>query len=43
MGLNAYQGRAIYDKLLTYREFPETLFTGSPTQRLRLRDALGNP
>ncbi|MGE5293928.1 MAG: spermidine synthase, partial [Solirubrobacterales bacterium] len=43
MGLNAYQGGAIYDKILTYRKFPETLFSGSPTEKLKLRDAIGNP
>jgi spermidine synthase len=43
MGLNAYQGEAIYDKLLTCRKFPETLFTGSPVRRLRLRGAIAKP
>ena len=43
MGLNAYEGETIYDKILAYRKFPETLFTGSPAQKLKLRDAIGIP
>jgi spermidine synthase len=43
MGLNARQGREIYDEILAYRTFPEALFTGSPTEKLKLRDAIGNP
>ncbi len=42
MGLNAFQGREIYDQLITYRRFPETLFIGSPVKKLKLRDAIGN-
>lgn len=42
MGLNAFEGTAIYDELLAYRRFPETLFVGSPTEKLKLRDAIGN-
>jgi spermidine synthase len=29
MGLNLYQGRAIYDEILRYRKFPEELFVAS--------------
>jgi len=43
MGLNAYEGEAIYDEILTYRKFPESLFLGPPIQKVRLRDAIGNP
>ncbi len=43
MGLNAYEGEDIYDRILTYRKFPESLFTGSPAEKLKLRDAIGNP
>jgi spermidine synthase len=42
MGLNAFEGGAIYDQILAYRRFPETLFVGSPTEKLKLRDAIGN-
>ncbi len=42
MGLNAYEGGEIYDKILTYRKFREALFTGSPAEKLKLRDAIGN-
>lgn len=43
LGLNAYEGEAIYDKMLTYRQFPENLFLGPPIQKIKLRDAIGNP
>lgn len=42
LGLNAYRGAEIYDKILACRKFPETLFTGSPAEKLKLRDAIGN-
>jgi spermidine synthase len=41
MGLNAYQGGAIYDDLLSQRRFPEQLFIASPPRKLQLRAALG--
>jgi len=37
MGLNAYQGAAIYNDILSYRKFPEDLFVGSPERKLQLR------
>ncbi len=43
MGLNAYRGAEIYDQILACRKFPESLFTGFPAEKLRLRDAIGNP
>jgi spermidine synthase len=43
MGLNAYEGEAIYDKILAYRQFPEDIFLGPPILILQLRDAIGNP
>jgi spermidine synthase len=43
LGLNDCRGDAIYDRILAHRRFPETLFTGSPAEKLKLRDAIGNP
>lgn len=43
LGLNAHRGAEIYDQILAHRKFPETLFTGSPAEKLKLRDAIGNP
>jgi len=43
LSLNAYKGDDIYKEILARRKFPESLFTGSPTEKLKLRDAIGNP
>ena len=43
MGLNAFQGREIYDEIVARRRFPEDLFTGSPVEKLKLRDVIGHP
>jgi len=43
MGLNAYQGAAIYNEILSYRRFPDELFLASPERTLQLRAALGKP
>jgi spermidine synthase len=43
MDLNANQGAPIYNEILSYRKFPEELFTGSPERRLQLRAALVKP
>ncbi len=40
LGLNAYQGAAIYKDLVSYRRFPEDLFIGTPARKLLLRAAL---
>jgi spermidine synthase len=40
MGLNAYQGSAIYDQILSYRKFPEDLFHAAPQRKLQLRAVL---
>jgi spermidine synthase len=40
MGLNAYQGAAIYNDLVSYRKFPEDLFLASPKRELQLRAAI---
>jgi spermidine synthase len=43
MGLNAYQGAAIYDDIVSYRKFPEDLFLASPERKLQLRAAIETP
>lgn len=43
MGLNAYQGAAIYNAVVSYRKFPEDLFLASPERMLQLRAALDKP
>ena len=43
MGLNAYQGAAIYDEIVSYRQFPEDLFIASPERKLQLRAAIDKP
>ncbi len=40
LGLNAYQGAAIYNDLVSYRQYPENLFVGTPARKLLLRAAL---
>ncbi len=40
LGLNAYQGAAIYNDMVSYRRFPENLFVGTPARKLLLRAAL---
>jgi spermidine synthase len=41
LGLNTYQEVRIYDAIVDYRGFPESLFVGSPHNRLILREAIG--
>ncbi|MBN1359968.1 MAG: fused MFS/spermidine synthase [Sedimentisphaerales bacterium] len=41
MGLNSYQEVHIYDEIMDYRAFPETLFVGSARSKLLLKEALG--
>jgi len=43
LGLNAYQGAAIYNEIRSYRQFPKDLFLASPARKLQLRAALGKP
>ena len=43
MGLNAYQGAAIYNDIVSYRKFPEDLFIASPERKLQLRAAIDKP
>jgi spermidine synthase len=43
LGLNANQGEAIYNDILSYRTFPDDLFVGTPARRLLLRAALAQP
>jgi spermidine synthase len=43
MGLNAYQGAAIYNDIVSYRKFPEDLFLASPERKLQLRAAIDKP
>ena len=40
MGLNTYQNASIYDEMLKYRRFPESLFRGSEAARQYLREAI---
>jgi spermidine synthase len=40
LGLNAYQGAAIYNDLVSHRRFPDNLFVGTPARKLLLRAAL---
>jgi spermidine synthase len=40
MSLNAVQGRAIHDEMLSYRTYPEDLFTGSTMRTTALRFVL---
>ena len=43
MGLNMYQGGSIYDEMLKFRTFPESLFIGAPIERELLREQLRGP
>jgi spermidine synthase len=43
LGLNSRASEAIYSKILSYRKFPEDLFTGTGERIEGLRTALGRP
>ena len=43
LGLNYYQNARIYDEMLRYRRFPETLFVGSDSAKAALREAIVGP
>ena len=43
MGLNAQQGAAIYNSIVSYRKFPEDLFLASPERTLQLKAAIKTP
>ncbi|HTI64913.1 MAG TPA: fused MFS/spermidine synthase [Gemmatimonadaceae bacterium] len=40
LGLNTYQNASIYDDMLKFRKFPESLFIGSEAARQYLREAI---
>ncbi|HSL70719.1 MAG TPA: fused MFS/spermidine synthase [Longimicrobiales bacterium] len=40
LGINAYQQREIYEQILSHRQWPEGLFTGSPQTIDALRNAM---
>jgi spermidine synthase len=40
MGLNEYENASIYEEILKYRRYPETLFTGADSERAFLRQTL---
>jgi len=40
MGLNEYENASIYEEMLKYRRYPETLFTGADSERAYLRQTL---
>jgi spermidine synthase len=40
MGLNDYENASIYEEMLKYRRYPETLFTGADSERAFLRQTL---
>jgi spermidine synthase len=40
MGLNEYENASIYEEMLKYRRYPETLFTGADSERAFLRQTL---
>jgi spermidine synthase len=41
MGNNSYQGGPIYSEMLTYRTFPQEVFTTSGAAGMQLREAIG--
>jgi hypothetical protein len=41
MGNNMYQGGPIYTEMLSYRKYPEQLFTASGEMGIQLREAIG--
>jgi spermidine synthase len=43
MGLNCHQGEAIYNNMLKYRQFPQTLFVASEATQRLLRKAMSQP
>jgi spermidine synthase len=43
MGLNCHQGEAIYNNMLKYRQFPQTLFVASEATQRLLRRAMSQP
>jgi spermidine synthase len=43
LGLNYYHNIRIYDEMLRYRRFPETLFIGSDSAKAALREAMIGP
>jgi len=43
LGLNAYQGTPIYQEMVSYRTFPESLFVASPERKLQLRAKIEEP
>jgi spermidine synthase len=40
MGLNEYENASIYEEMLKYRRYPESLFTGADSERAFLRQTL---
>jgi spermidine synthase len=40
MGLNEYENATIYEEMLKYRRYPESLFTGADSERAFLRQTL---
>jgi hypothetical protein len=40
LGINAYQQREIYEQILSHRQWPEGLFTGTPQTIDALRNAM---
>jgi spermidine synthase len=40
LGLNLYQSDVIYTDMLSYSQYPEDLFTGSPETLQSLREAI---
>ncbi|MGH7615665.1 MAG: fused MFS/spermidine synthase, partial [Gemmatimonadaceae bacterium] len=40
MGLNDYENASIYEEMLRYRRYPESLFTGADSERTLLRQML---